>query len=166
MVSILIEKLLGISCFGKCISHPDKNFVATLVWKRIRNPKLTPIMNDRNDNGELDHVKNYIFELDIARCIYHCLRGKTYVDNSAEYIFYYGYGAIGTVWESKDNKLIDVQSTSIREFLRKDLARVCGIKTVAIHYIDNNTICEVALSDKIKKHFHSDISAGIQQITI
>ena len=69
MVSILIEKLLGISCFGKCISHPDKNFVATLVWKRIRNPKLTPIMNDRNDNGELDHVKNYIFELDIARVI-------------------------------------------------------------------------------------------------
>ena len=141
-----IKKMCDCSCFGKLWHSPSQSdVIATLVWKRILNPKLTPNTND-NDPEQQDDVKNYIFELDTTRCVYHCLRGKTYVENSAEYIFYYGYGAIGTVWKSKGNAIIDVMTTSIRDYLRRDLARICGINTVSISYVNCDTIYEVATS--------------------
>ena len=133
-----------VSCNKCCCLHTSNHdIVATLIWKRKLNPNL-------HTNKHVDKNANYIFKLDLSKSTYCCLRSKTYVENSEEYVFYYGHGAIGYVWQNEKNVALDLNTVKVRDYLRRDLARLCGLNTIIITYVDENTILEHVTSIPIQ----------------
>ena len=152
-----VKKILGairnkcVSCYKCCdLKTSNHNIVATLIWKRNLNPNL-------HMNESIDNNANYIFKLDLTKSTYCCLRSKAYVENSVEYVFYYGHGAIGYVWKNEKNIILDVNTVKIRDYLRRDLARLCRLNTIIITYVDDNTILEHVTSIPINNIYNEQI---------
>lgn len=99
----------------------------------------------------LNHVnKNIpIFRLNRAKCTANSLNGISYINQSEDYTFTFGSGIVGKVWATQQNEVVTVAVSNIKNFHRKDIARLYNIKYVTIAYIDNNTIIEFASSDEI-----------------
>lgn len=127
----------------KCIPwgayKQNDNVHALLVWKR---EPCRP--NEQSDNG-------YIFRLDVNGSTYSCLRGEAYVFGSSEYVFHYGSGVIGTVWNTRQAEVVDIDTTHLGRFFRRDLARMHGIHTVTVAWVDECTILETAVSKHIRQ---------------
>lgn len=83
--------------------------------------------------------------LDVNSCKCSNLFGTAYINNSKEYLFEFGDGAIGTIWATKQDEWIDVNNVSFNRFYRKDLAIKCKIKYINMVYLNSSkTIMEVA----------------------
>ena len=114
------------ACFAS--KKNEKAPVAILVWSH-------------NDNDSA-------YSMCREKCQYSCLRSKAYVKASQEYNFQYSCGAVGRVWATEQNEIINTYDTGLHEFWRRDVARLYGFKTIILTFLDNMVI-ETAIGEHV-----------------
>lgn len=112
------------SCINKLTYKNKIKPICVLIWNKSKNDKSIYTMNYK------ESMASNLF-------------GKTYIDNSNDYIFKFGSGIIGNIAENKESSFIHVAQQDIQHFHRRDLALRCHINYIEfIFNSDNDTVIE------------------------